>query len=297
MDYIYATLLGIVQGLTEFLPVSSSAHLILGHAFFNWNAEGLGLAFDVATHVGTLAAVLYYFSSDVWALVTAAPRALLGRPGPLEHLGRLIIAGTIPIIIFGLAASHWLETLRTPAVCAVTLSLGAVLMMVAERARRTSRGEADITLLEAFIIGCGQAAALFPGMSRSGTTISLAMLMGIRREAAARFTFLMSIPAVLAAAGKETLDLRGTGVSGSAAGLFVVGRVCLLPLRADGRGCHLAGGVRPAGAGVRGLGARSAPSRGPQGARLPRGVEDAGNYAMAPPQLHRGVLRHRSARH
>jgi undecaprenyl-diphosphatase len=225
LDYIYATLLGIVQGLTEFLPVSSSAHLILGHAFFNWNAEGLGLAFDVATHIGTLAAVLYYFSSDIGPLVTALPGALLGRSGPLEHLDRLTIAGTIPIIIFGLVASDWLETLRRPVVCAVTLSLGAVLMMVAERARRTSRGDGDITLLEALIIGCGQAAALFPGMSRSGTTISLAMLMGIRREAAARFTFLMSIPAVMAAAGKETLDLRKTGVAASAAGLFLVGAV------------------------------------------------------------------------
>ena len=225
MDYLYATLLGIVQGLTEFLPVSSSAHLILAHAFFNWDAEGLGLAFDVATHLGTLVAIFYYFSSDIGPLAAASPRALLGRSGPLEHLVRLVIAGTIPIIIFGLVASDWLETLRTPAVCAVTLSLGAVLMMVAERARRTSRGDADITLLEAFVIGCGQAAALFPGMSRSGTTISLAMLMGIRREAAARFTFLMSIPAVMAAAGKETLELAGTGVAGSAAGVFLVGAV------------------------------------------------------------------------
>jgi undecaprenyl-diphosphatase len=225
LDYIYAALLGVVQGLTEFLPVSSSAHLILAHAFFNWNMEGLGLAFDVATHVGTLAAILYYFSPDIGPLLAALPGALLGRRGPLEHLDRLIIAGTIPIVIFGLAASHWLETLRTPVVCAVTLSLGAVLMMVAERARRTSQGEADITIVHALVIGCGQAAALFPGMSRSGTTISLAMLMGIRRESAARFTFLMSIPAVLAAAGKETLDLRGTGVDRSALGLFAVGAI------------------------------------------------------------------------
>src|SRR5207249_11020903 len=95
----------------------------------------------------------------------------------------------------------------------------------AEGGPRARRGEAGITLPAAFIIGCGPAAALFPGMSPSGKTISLAMLVGIRREAAARFTVLLSIPAVLAAAGKETLDLRGTGVAGSAAGLFVVGAV------------------------------------------------------------------------
>ena len=212
-----------MQGLTEFLPVSSSAHLILGRAFFQWDPEGLGLAFDVATHIGTLLAVLYYFHSDVGPLVAAGPRALLGRRGPREHVVRLVIAGTIPIVIFGLLASDWLETLRTPAVCAVTLSLGALLMMAAERARETSRGDADITLIEAVVIGCGQAAALFPGMSRSGTTISLAMLMGIRREAAARFTFLMSIPAVVAAAAKESLDVAKIGIDASAAGIFLVG--------------------------------------------------------------------------
>jgi undecaprenyl-diphosphatase len=225
LDYVYATLLGIVQGLTEFLPVSSSAHLILAHAFFNWDVEGLGLAFDVATHLGTLAAVLYYFHADLGPLIAAAPRALLGRRGQREHLVRLVIAGSLPIIIFGLLASDWLETLRRPEVCAATLTLGALLMMAAERARQTSRGDADITVIEAIVIGCGQAAALFPGMSRSGTTISLAMLMGIRREAAARFTFLMSIPAVMAAAAKESLDLTGVGFDAAAAGIFLVGAI------------------------------------------------------------------------
>jgi undecaprenyl-diphosphatase len=225
LDYVYAALLGIVQGLTEFLPVSSSAHLILGHAFFNWDAEGLGLAFDVATHLGTLVAVLFYFQHDLGPLVAATPTALLGRSGPREHVVRLVIAGTIPIVLLGLTMSDWLETLRTPEVCAVTLSIGAVLMMAAERVRQTGRGDADITIGEALLIGVGQALALFPGMSRSGTTISIAMLMGIRREAAARFTFLMSIPAVLAAAAKETLEVAEVGLDGSAAGIFVIGAV------------------------------------------------------------------------
>jgi undecaprenyl-diphosphatase len=226
LDYLYATLLGIVQGLTEFLPVSSSAHLILARELFGWEAQGLGLAFDVATHVGTLAAVLYYFRADLWPLASAGPAALAGGGGERGHLVRLVAAGTVPIVLVGLLADlHWLEQLRLPAVCAVTLAVGAILMMVGERARATSRGDRDITPGEAFVIGVGQAAALVPGMSRSGTTISIAMLMGIRREAAARFTFLMSIPAVMAAASREAIALRHVALDASAVTMFAIGVV------------------------------------------------------------------------
>ncbi len=224
MDYAFAALLGIVQGLTEFLPVSSSAHLILARLFFGWDAQGLGLAFDVATHLGTLAAVLYYFRADLWPLAAATPAALAGGGGDRGHVVRLVAAGTLPIIIFGLLAMDWLETLRdNAALCAATLTIGGIGMMIAERARATSRGDQDITLPEAFAIGCGQAAALFPGMSRSGTTITIAMLLGIRREAAARFTFLMSIPAVVAAAGREALAMRDVPLDGSALAMFAIG--------------------------------------------------------------------------
>ena len=224
MDYAYATLLGIVQGLTEFLPVSSSAHLILAREFFGWDAQGLGLPFDVATHLGTLAAVLYYFRGDLWPLATVTPTALAGGGGARGHLVRLVIAGTVPIVLVGfLADLHWLERLREPAVCAVTLALGALLMMAAERVRTATRGDHDITLAEAFVIGIGQAAALVPGMSRSGTTISLSMLMGIRREAAARFTFLMSIPAVMGAAAREAIALREVALDPLAIRMFAIG--------------------------------------------------------------------------
>jgi undecaprenyl-diphosphatase len=223
LDYLVAVVLGIVQGLTEFLPVSSSAHLILGRAFFGWEGDGLGLAFDVACHLGTLAAVLWYFRADLAPLARATPAALAGGQHPQARLVRLVVAGTVPIAVFGLLASDWLETLRLPWVCAVTLVLGAVGMMVAERARSTPRGGGDIGLLDALAIGCGQALALFPGMSRSGTTITVALLLGIRRQAAARFTFLMSIPAVVAAAARESLELPGLRLTGDAAGLFLVG--------------------------------------------------------------------------
>lgn len=223
MDYAFATLLGIVQGLTEFLPVSSSAHLILARELLGWDANGLGLAFDVATHLGTLGAVLYYFRDDLWPLIAASPSALAGQGGERGRLVRLVIAGTLPIAVFGLAASDWLETLRRPAVCAAMLVVGAVLMMVAERARATSRGDGEITLGDALVVGIGQAAALFPGMSRSGTTIAVAMLMGIRRGTAARFTFLMSIPAVTAAAAREAAGLREATLTASDLLVFAIG--------------------------------------------------------------------------
>lgn len=225
MDYAFATVLGCVQGLTEFLPVSSSAHLILARAFFGWDAQGFGLAFDVATHLGTLGAVLWYFRADLGPLAAAAPRAMLGGGGRRGRVVRLVVTGTVPIIIVGLLAAEWLETLREPAVCAVALAVGAAGMMAAERVRAASRGDEAITLGEAFAIGCGQAAALVPGMSRSGTTITIAMLLGIRREAAARFTFLMSIPAVMAAAGRETVALWDTPIDPATVGFFVVGVV------------------------------------------------------------------------
>jgi len=120
-------------------------------------------------------------------------------------------------------AADWFETLREPWICAVTLTVGAVGMMVAERWRAHSRLAEGIGLGEALAIGVGQALALFPGMSRSGTTITIAMLLGIQRQDAARFTFLMSVPAVVAAVGREGLVLAVSGVDGGEIGLFVVG--------------------------------------------------------------------------
>jgi undecaprenyl-diphosphatase len=225
LEYLVAVALGVVQGLTEFLPISSSAHLILARAFFDWNVDALGLVFDIATHIGTLTAVLWFFSDDLWPMVSAVPQAVTGGSGHHPRLVRLVIAGTVPIVVFGLLAGDWLETLRDPRVCAATLAIGATGMMIAERVRPNPRRGQDLTIAEAFLIGCGQAAALFPGMSRSGTTITLAMLLGIRREAAARFTFLMSIPAVLAVAGKQALDVAETGFSATDAELWVVGAV------------------------------------------------------------------------
>jgi undecaprenyl-diphosphatase len=226
VDLLAAALLGVVQGLTEFLPVSSSGHLILARAFFGWDPGRFGLAFDVACHVGTLLAVLAYFRADVARLTAAAQGALAGRDGTWERLGRLIVAGTIPVVIVGELFLDAIETtLRSPAVVAAALAVGAVGLVLAEWAGSKRRGEESIGYGEALAIGLAQASALVPGVSRSGATLTVAMLLGLRREAAARFVFLLSLPAVLAAALKEGVALSAVGVAGLPVTLFVVGLV------------------------------------------------------------------------
>jgi undecaprenyl-diphosphatase len=225
VTFLAAVVLGIVQGLTEFLPVSSSAHLILGRAFFGWDAGALGLAFDVACHLGTLLAVIIFFRAELMQMVAALPRSLTAID-PTARLIRLIVVGTLPTVVAGLLYTHEVEAaLRTPLVAAVTLILGGVLMLVAERVGRAVETEQALGTGGALAIGAGQAAALVPGMSRSGTTISIGLFLGLRRDAAARFTFLLSIPAILAAGAKEGLELARIGVTGEAAALFAVGMI------------------------------------------------------------------------
>lgn len=209
MSVAAVVLLGIVQGLTEFLPVSSSAHLLLARAFFGWEVPSdFGLAFDVALHVGTLLAILVFFRTEVAAMARALPRVLQADADEPVVLIRLIVVGTIPVVVVGLAFNDIIEhVLRTPAVAAGALAFGAGLMLVAERLGPRMRAENTIGWGEAFLIGCAQASALIPGMSRSGSTISVGMFLGLRRDAAARFTFLLAIPAMMAAAAKETLEL------------------------------------------------------------------------------------------
>lgn len=226
MDIISAALLGVVQGLTEFLPVSSSGHLILARAFFGWDPGRFGIAFDVACHVGTLLAVVAFFRADVAKLVVAAPGALAGRDGAYERFGRLIIAGTIPIVIVGGLFADVIETqLRSPQVVAVTLTLGGIGLIAAERIGRKSRDARTLGYGEAMAIGCAQALALAPGISRSGATLTLALFLHAERASAARFVFLMSLPAIVAAAAKEMLDLSEVGLAGVPVTLLAVGLV------------------------------------------------------------------------
>jgi undecaprenyl-diphosphatase len=222
-----AVLLGIVQGLTEFLPVSSSAHLILARAFFGWETPPeFGLAFDVALHVGTLSAIFIYFHREILSMAAAVPGVVRREPDPSGRLVENVVIGTLPVVVVALLFNDFIEqVLRTPGVAAGALGVGAALMLGAERLGPRSHDEHAITWLHALLIGCAQASALVPGMSRSGTTIALAMLLGFRRDAAARFTFLLAIPAMLAAAAKEALELRHMPLGSAAGELVAVGTI------------------------------------------------------------------------
>jgi undecaprenyl-diphosphatase len=226
VDLLAAALLGVVQGLTEFLPVSSSGHLILARAFFGWDPGRFGLAFDVACHVGTLLAVVAYFRADVIRLAVTAPAALSGREGEWERLGRLIVVGTLPVVVVGVLFADAIEnSLRSPAIVAAMLVVGAIGLVAAEWAGSKRRGEDSLGYGEALAIGVAQAAALVPGVSRSGSTLTMAMLFGLRRDAAARFVFLLSLPAVLAAALKEGMEVAKVGLEGLPITLFLIGMV------------------------------------------------------------------------
>lgn len=221
---VAAALLGVVQGLTEFLPVSSSAHLILARALFGWDHRGFGLAFDVATHVGTLLAIVVYFREDILGMIRALPRAATGTDAEARR-ARLIVIGTIPVVVIGGLFADLIEArTRTPQMAAVTLAVGALLFLLVERVgaqwRHDDRG---MSVVQALIFGLAQSTALVPGVSRSGATIVAGMLMGFTRAGAARFGFLLGIPAILAAAGKEALELRHVGLAPGEAPLFLVG--------------------------------------------------------------------------
>jgi undecaprenyl-diphosphatase len=202
MNSFQAAILGLVQGVTEFLPISSTAHLRIVPAIAGWDDPGA--AFTAVLQLGTLAAVIVFFLGELVRMLRAALRALQtpGRGADVDarHLGYLIV-GTIPIGIVGLLLRHAVEgAFRSLWVVAIALIVVAlVLAWVERRQHGQGRDLNDINLRDAILIGCAQALALVPGVSRSGITLLAAMALGIRRDAAARFSFLLSIPAVAAA--------------------------------------------------------------------------------------------------
>ncbi len=198
-----AIVLGIVQGLTEFLPISSSGHLILAEWATGWQSELMNsLTFDVALHVGTLAAVLWYFWRDWLKLGTAAVRVVQRRAQAYEaKLVWYIVIGTVPAVIVGLTLEHTVETIfRNPLLVAAALVFGSILMWLADRYSAKARYLGEMTLVHALFVGVAQAVALVPGISRSGVTISAALAAGYRREDSARFSFLLSTPVIAGAA-------------------------------------------------------------------------------------------------
>ncbi len=204
MSWLQTIVLAIVQGLTEFLPISSSGHLVLVPAIFGWTDQGL--IFDVAVHLGSLAAVCVYFRKDLAGLVAGGVRLLAGSgESPESRMALYIMIGTIPAAITGLLFAGWIEAnLRNPVVIVFTLSGYGVLMALADRLGRQQRIFATARLKDAIIIGIAQALALVPGTSRSGVTISAAMILGFQRQDAARFSFLLSAPVIMLAAAFES---------------------------------------------------------------------------------------------
>jgi undecaprenyl-diphosphatase len=201
MNTIEAVVLGIVQGLTEFIPVSSSAHLRIVPALLGWDDPGA--AFTAVLQLGSLAAVIGYFMKDLIAMVSASWRWLGDRSRPPEQPARdllYIIVGTIPVGVAGILLKHKIEgSFRSLWVIAAAQIVVALALGFVEKTSRKTRTFDDITMRDAVIIGCVQVIALIPGASRSGTTLLAAMGLGIERPAAARFSFLLSIPAVAAA--------------------------------------------------------------------------------------------------
>jgi undecaprenyl-diphosphatase len=201
-DLAAAAILGLVQGLTEFLPVSSTAHLILVSDLLKLDPERFGLSFDVALHLGTALAVLLYFARTWIDLVVGLFRGRWRMPA-------LIILGTAPAAITGVLFQSAIEReLRGPLVIAAGLLLGSIVFVAAEALGRQRRAITDVGVLDALIIGIAQAIALIPGISRSGITISAGLVRELRREDATRFAFLLATPVIIGAGAKTLLDAR-----------------------------------------------------------------------------------------
>jgi undecaprenyl-diphosphatase len=220
---VQAIVLGIVQGLTEFLPVSSSGHLIVVPALLGWDDPFIeSLAFSVMLHVATLLALLIYFRSDWLRLIPAGLATLRDRSfrgDPDRKLAWLLAASTIPAVIVGLLLNDLIETtFREPRLVAMTLVVGAAVLWVADRIGSKQRAIAALTFPMAIGIGAAQALALVPGVSRSGISISAGMLAGLDRENAARYAFLMATPIT---AGAGLWELRKI-ISGEAVALPIV---------------------------------------------------------------------------
>lgn len=212
METWHLLLLAILQGLTEFLPVSSSAHLILLPRVAGWADQGL--AFDVAVHVGTLTAVVVYFRRELGRMGRDWGRSLAtGRHTPDSRLAWAVIIGTVPVGLAGLAFKDAVEgVLRSPAVIAwATIGFG-LLLWWADTAGRRQRDEHSLRLKGILVIGLAQALALIPGTSRSGITITAGLMIGLTRQAAARFSFLLSIPVIALAGALEVIELARGGV-------------------------------------------------------------------------------------
>lgn len=231
--YLQAIVMGIVQGLTEFLPVSSSGHLILVPALAGWRDPFLdSLPYTVMLHLGTLVALLVYFRREWIQLVRAGVRSLVERSlaeDPNRRLAWLLVVTAVPGALAGVVLSDTVEGhVRQPGVVALLFVVGAGLLWFADRWGAKTRPLEALTFRDALGIGVAQAFALLPGLSRSGVTIAAALALGLEREAAARFSFLMAAPIIAGAGIWEGRRLLAGGVGGGEPGLLVAGMAAAL---------------------------------------------------------------------
>ena len=242
MTFFQAIVLGVVQGLTEFLPISSSGHLILVPWLFEWDEPGL--SFDAALHLGTLVAVFAYFWRDLLGMLLAIPDALR-KPGALLRadgdltterdrsalLAWLLVIGSVPGGIVGLIAQDRIDGFfhgddhktRSIALIAIVMMLFALLLWAADHYAKHRRGIAELGVMDAVVVGLAQALALFPGVSRSGVTLTAGLFREIKRAHAARFSFLLGTPLVLLAGSKGLYDLVSDGAGGIGSAQLVAG--------------------------------------------------------------------------
>jgi undecaprenyl-diphosphatase len=207
MTLFHAVMLALLQGLTEFLPISSSAHLILLPGVAGWDDQGL--AFDVAVHVGTLAAVCFYFRADLRLMIVDWFGSLIHRRHTVNsRLAWWVGFGTIPVGLCGLLFNDLIETqLRSPLVIAATTIVFGLLLWWADARGKRQRDEHTLGIRDVIFIGVAQALALVPGTSRSGVTMTAGLALGLTRQAAARFSFLLAIPVIVLAGGLQTIKL------------------------------------------------------------------------------------------
>lgn len=210
MDNLQIFLLAVVQGLTEFLPISSSAHLVLMPKLFGWTDQGL--VFDVAVHIGSLIAVVFYFRVEIRRMFVAWTGSLMGREANRDSLlAWWVIIGTLPAMGAGYLLHAAIEAHLRAAWVVAAASIGfGLLLWMADVLGKRQRTEFELKLQDVLIIGCFQVLALIPGTSRSGITITMGLFLGLTRQAAARFSFLLAIPVILASGGFQTAQMITT---------------------------------------------------------------------------------------
>lgn len=215
MNYFLAILAGAVQGLTEFLPVSSTGHLIIFEHLFNLPENSFGLAFDASLHLGTLLAIIFFFWKDY-----------LKALNPKNKLLVKLIVGTIPAAFFGLMFNSFIESqVRQLWIIGLFLIIFSAVMVLAERSTKNNKTIERTTLKDAFIVGLFQSIALIPGVSRSGSTISAGLFLNMTREEAARFAFMLSGPVIAGAGSKKFLEVIFGGTASNQVNFFIVGIV------------------------------------------------------------------------